>query len=75
MLSVSSSCKEKKSIEKATQPNILYIMSDDDTTQAFGIYGSWLANPTPVLDEIAKEGMIFDNCFVSNSIVSQVERV
>ena len=52
------------------KPNILFIMSDDHTTQAFGIYGSRLAdmNPTPNLDQIAKSGMIFDNCFVNNSI-------
>ncbi|MGI9551918.1 MAG: sulfatase-like hydrolase/transferase, partial [Aurantibacter sp.] len=45
-------------------------MSDDHTTQAFGIYGSRLANlnPTPTLDKLAKEGMIFDHCFVNNSI-------
>jgi uncharacterized sulfatase len=45
-------------------------MSDDHTTQAFGIYGSRLAdlNPTPTLDKLAREGMIFDNCFVNNSI-------
>jgi uncharacterized sulfatase len=45
-------------------------MSDDHTTQAFGIYGSRLAglDPTPNLDKIAEEGMIFDNCFVNNSI-------
>ncbi len=51
-------------------PNIIFIMSDDHTTQAFGIYGSRLAslNPTPTLDQLAQEGMIFDNCFVTNSI-------
>jgi uncharacterized sulfatase len=45
-------------------------MSDDHCTQAFGIYGSRLAvlNPTPNLDGIAKEGMIFDNVFCTNSI-------
>ncbi|WP_394344134.1 sulfatase family protein [Aureibaculum algae] len=45
-------------------------MADDHTTQAFGIYGSRLAslNPTPTLDKIANEGMIFDNCYVTNSI-------
>ena len=45
-------------------------MSDDHTTQAFGIYGSRLAplNPTPTLDRLANEGMIFDHCFVNNSI-------
>ena len=52
------------------KPNILFIMSDDHTTQAFGIYGSRLAalNPTPNLDEIAREGMIFDNVFCNNSL-------
>jgi arylsulfatase A-like enzyme len=52
------------------KPNILYIMADDHTSQAFGIYGSRLAvlNPTPNLDKIAKEGMTFDKCFVTNSI-------
>ena len=51
-------------------PNILFVMSDDHTTQAFGIYGSRLAglNPTPTLDRLANEGMIFDHCFVNNSI-------
>ncbi|MCM4154739.1 sulfatase [Gramella sp. AN32] len=52
------------------KPNIIYIMADDHTTQAFGIYGSRLAqlNPTPVLDSLARSGMIFDNAFVNNSI-------
>ncbi|WP_341220717.1 sulfatase [Polaribacter atrinae] len=66
------SCNSKKEEAKKTpqKPNIIYIMSDDHTTQAFGIYGSRLAglNPTPTLDKIAKEGMIFNNCFVTNSI-------
>ncbi|WP_233783196.1 sulfatase family protein [Flavivirga eckloniae] len=45
-------------------------MADDHTSQAFGIYNSRLAklNPTPTLDKIANEGIIFDNCFVNNSI-------
>ncbi len=63
------SCSEK--IKKTPQkPNIIYIMADDHTSQAFGIYGSRLAslNPTPTLDKLANDGMIFDNCFVNNSI-------
>ena len=64
-----SSCNEKQ-IPENVQPNIIYIMSDDHTSQGFGIYGSRLAglNPTPTLDKIANEGIIFDNCFVNNSI-------
>jgi len=54
----------------AKKPNIIFIMSDDHTSQAFGIYKSRLANlnPTPTLDKIANEGLIFNNCFVNNSI-------
>ena len=56
----------------ANKPNILYIMSDDHTSQAVGAYGSRLArlNPTPTIDRLAKEGMLFENCFVTNSICS-----
>ena len=48
-------------------PNIVFIMSDDHAAQAIGAYGSRL-NQTPNIDRIAKEGMRFDNCFVTNSI-------
>lgn len=53
-----------------TSPNILFIMSDDHTTQAIGAYGSRLAplNPTPTIDRLAKEGMLFENAFCTNSI-------
>jgi N-acetylglucosamine-6-sulfatase len=45
-------------------------MSDDHTSQAIGAYGSRLAklNPTPTIDRLAKEGMLFENAFCSNAI-------
>jgi arylsulfatase A-like enzyme len=49
------------------RPNILFIMSDDHGYQAIGAYGS-VVNETPNIDRIAKEGMRFDRCFVTNSI-------
>ncbi|SEQ06695.1 sulfatase family protein [Neolewinella agarilytica] len=54
----------------AERPNIIFIMSDDHTTQAVGAYGSRLArlNPTPTLDALAKEGALFTNVFCNNSI-------
>jgi len=56
--------------QPASQPNIIFIMSDDHTTQAFGTYGSRLASldPTPVLDELSTGGMVFDQAFCHNSI-------
>jgi N-acetylglucosamine-6-sulfatase len=52
------------------RPNILFIMSDDHATQAIGAYGSRLAplNPTPVIDRLATEGMLFENAYCNNSI-------
>ena len=57
-------------LAKDNWPNILFILSDDHTTQAFGCYGSRLAglNPTPVLDELAANGARFDQVFCNNSI-------
>jgi arylsulfatase A-like enzyme len=42
-------------------------MSDDHGYQAISAYGSKM-NRTPNIDRIAKEGMRFDRCFVTNSI-------
>ncbi len=52
---------------QAARPNILFIMTDDHTTQAMSCYGSRI-NQTPNLDRIAKEGMRMDRVFVTNSI-------
>ena len=49
------------------RPNILFIMTDDHAAHALSCYGSRL-NKTPNLDRIAREGMLFRNCFVTNSL-------
>jgi len=51
----------------AQQPNILVIFSDDHTQQTISAYGSKLMQ-TPHIDRIAKEGALFSNVFVTNSI-------
>ncbi len=48
-------------------PNIVFIMTDDHAAHAISAYGSRL-NKTPHLDRLAKEGMKFQNAFVTNSI-------
>ncbi|WP_109831794.1 sulfatase family protein [Reichenbachiella versicolor] len=68
--SIASCSQVKEEKTEATQPNIIFIMSDDHTTQGIGAYGSRLAslNPTPTIDRLAKEGMMFKNAFCTNSI-------
>ncbi len=56
--------------EKRKVPNILYIMSDDHAAHAISAYKSRLAKiaPTPNIDRLANEGILFENCFCTNSI-------
>jgi len=48
-------------------PNILIIFSDDHAYQSIGAYGSKLM-PTPNIDKIARQGAVFKNVFVTNSL-------
>jgi arylsulfatase A-like enzyme len=50
-----------------SQPNLLFIMSDDHAAHAISAYGSRI-NATPNLDRIAAGGMRFDSVFCTNSI-------
>ncbi|MBT4816691.1 MAG: sulfatase [Lentisphaerae bacterium] len=52
------------------RPNILFIFSDDHSTQAIGAYNGRMAslNPTPNIDRIAEQGAVFRQSFCGNSI-------
>lgn len=58
------------STSKPEKPNILFIMSDDHAWQAISAYDHPIGNlaPTPEIDRIADEGMIFHNMYVANSL-------
>ena len=58
----------------AKKPNILFIFTDDHAPHAIGAYGSKLIE-TPSLDRIAREGMTFDRCYVTNSICAPARAV
>lgn len=60
------SCTDKKE-KTQKEPNIIFIMSDDHAQKAISAYDGTINN-TPNIDRIAKEGAIFNNSFVSNSI-------
>ncbi len=58
------------SVSAADRPNILFIFSDDHAPHAIGAYDGWLksVNPTPNIDVLASQGMVFKNSFCTNSI-------
>ena len=65
LLIAAASALSAQAAEK--RPNILFIFTDDHASHAMSCYGSKI-NETPNLDRIAREGMLFRNCFCTNSI-------
>ena len=70
LLAVTLICLDDSSAE-SKPPNILFLFTDDHATQSISAYGinplTSLA-PTPSIDRIAREGMLFRKCYVTNSI-------
>ncbi len=64
-LFVLGSCTNEK--EERARPNIIFIMSDDHAYLAISAYSDHLIQ-TPNIDRLAKEGMLFTNACVTNSI-------
>ena len=62
---------DKSTLDKSNnKPNIIFILSDDHTTNAISAYGGLYKEiaPTPNIDKIAQEGAILKNTFATNSI-------
>lgn len=49
------------------KPNILLLMTDQQRPDSLGCYGDKTAI-TPNLDALAENGVVFDNCYVSNPL-------
>jgi len=54
-------------ITKQSQPNLLYIISDQHSASVLGCYGDPLVE-TPNLDRLAKSGVIFENAYCPSPI-------
>ena len=57
-----------------SRPNILFMMSDDHALKGISAYDD-VHIQTPNIDRIAKEGMRFDNAFVTNSLCGPARAV
>ena len=67
---LSVACKESFQTNRDNRPNIIFIMSDDHTSQAWGIYGGVLENYVinKNIKRLAGDGIILENAFCTNSI-------
>jgi arylsulfatase A-like enzyme len=56
--------------QQTARPNIIYIMADDHTSQAWGIYGGVLKDyvKNENIKRLAREGAVLNNAFCTNSI-------
>ncbi|NDV57833.1 DUF4976 domain-containing protein [Bacteroides sp. 519] len=70
MLPVAMTNISCNSDQKDERPNILYIMTDDHSFQTISAYGHPLSQlaPTPNIDRLAQNGMLFRHAFVENSL-------
>ncbi|MEM6315073.1 MAG: sulfatase-like hydrolase/transferase, partial [Planctomycetota bacterium] len=48
------------------QPNIIFIITDDQRRQELGFLEGQAHTPT--IDQLARNGMVFDNCYVASSV-------
>lgn len=64
--------RQAKDSETNKHPNIVCIMCDDHSYQSISAYGHPLSKlaPTPNIDRLANEGMIFQKAFVGNSLLT-----
>ncbi len=62
-----TACQDKNQEQTQKPFNIVYIMADDHTAQMMSCYDTRYAN-TPNLDRIARDGVLFTNSFVANSL-------
>jgi len=65
------------SIRADERPNIVFIFTDDHSPNAIGAYDRWLksVDPTPTIDRLAAEGMLFERSYCTNSICGPVRAV
>lgn len=61
---------QEERTQQDERPNILFILSDDHTSQAWGIYGGILSQyvQNENIRRLADEGCVLENCFCTNSI-------
>ena len=65
-LSLFSACSNRPGTERQTEPNIVIVLADSLRWDHVGCYGQY-AVPTPNVDRLAREGVVFERCYSSSS--------
>ncbi len=62
-----SGCEDKKHIQP-DRPNIIYILADDMGMGDLGCYNPESKIPTPAMDQLAKDGMMFTDAHTGSAV-------
>ena len=71
-LLIFSSCLESKKsdVSYSSKPNIVFILTDDQAWNVLGKDGRYEFMKTPNIDRLSREGLVFENAFVTTSLCS-----
>ena len=67
VIALSALAPISRSAEPRAKPNIVFILADDSGLGEFGCYGG-TAIPTPNVDRLAQEGMLFTRAYSGNAV-------
>ena len=69
-LLVFSSCLNRPNATDQLKPNMVFILTDDQAWNVLGKDGRYEFMKTPNLDRLSREGLVFENAFVTTSLCS-----
>lgn len=70
MLAFTGCINRQKKITDQSKPNIVFILIDDQAWNVLGKDGRYTFMKTPNLDQLSREGLVFENAFVTTSLCS-----
>ncbi|KPL09697.1 MAG: hypothetical protein AMS26_22540 [Bacteroides sp. SM23_62] len=70
IITLSGCNNRQKTINEKSKPDILFILIDDQAWNVLGKDGRYPFLKTPNLDQLSKEGLVFENAFVTTSLCS-----
>lgn len=70
MLAFTGCINRQKRATNQSRPNIVFILTDDQAWNVLGKDGRYTFMKTPNLDQLSREGLVFENAFVTTSLCS-----
>lgn len=70
LIYLAAACSDSSNRSTGEKPNIVFMLIDDQAWNVLGKDGRYTFLQTPNLDQLSREGMVFENAFVTTSLCS-----